>query len=554
MRRYLLYLLLLISISMQGTPVSNVRVYQDGMKIVLLYDLKASAYINRVIMETEDGATKIVPNKYLSGDVNREVTAGENKRIVYDVLADQRNGLRGSVQFSIESVHSKDVVVTADNSSEHIYAKSAYEDRYVYKGKGTWYATNIDYGEYHIKRTRDKWMDQYDTIYVTHSTSNIYLKPMKPKQGNVSVTSFPSNASVYVDGSYVGLTPWRGQLGVGSHTIYTSKTGRVQSESERIYVQQNGDLKTHFHLKNIRVLLEDEHPDHYVEPMYAFDVWGTHDHYAGLRYAWIPRHFGLDVSALYGIGTSEVSATVGPSFRLTRLTSPLSLQLTMGGGIMYRMQDNYYTWAADAALRFGFREGGKDLKYGWWSFSLGARYYDKRIIPTASISLMPVRALTLAAIAEEDFPCIYIDTQAGYQFENDEYLFGGQFSYIPSHLGIGSSFFVGLDGGWDVTAGPVFRFTPDYIPFDLQLYQGFGYGQYGCDSSPRYPSGQYNGFLAETSLRFAFGYNKPYFGLWSFSIGCVYGPETTIVTCGVSLPIVGVASLLGAAAVGLMFL
>jgi hypothetical protein len=293
---------------------------------------------------------------------------------------------------------------------------------------------------------------------------------------------------------------------------------------------------------------DDEHPDHYLEPMYAYDVWSTKDHYVGLRYGWIPRHFGLNLSALYGIGTSEISATLGPTFRLTRLASPLSLQLSLGVGAMYRQSDNHLTWTGDAALRFGFRESFSDSDFAWWSISLGARYYDNRFIPTASISLMPIRGLILAAQEEEDFPCIYVDAQTGYQLTEGEFLLGAQLSYIPSHVGLTGSFFVGLDGGWDVTAGPSFRLTTDNIPFDLQVYQGFGYGRYACSNYARYPSGEYSGFLAESSMRFAFGYKKPYFGMWSFSVGCVYGPETTIVTCGVSLPIVGVAALITGAA------
>ena len=88
-------------------------------------------------------------------------------------------------------------------------------------------------------------------------------------------------------------------------------------------------------------------------------------------------------------------------------------------------------------------------------------------------------------------------------------------------------------------AGPVFRLTPDYIPFDFQLYQGFGYGHF-----------DHSGFMAETSLKFAFGHDLPYWGLWSFNVGCQYGSGNVAVTFGVSLPII---SILGTAGMATLF-
>lgn len=145
----------------------------------------------------------------------------------------------------------------------------------------------------------------------------------------------------------------------------------------------------------------------------------------------------------------------------------------------------------------------------------------------------------LAAMAVEDFSCIYTELQAGYDFPSNQWMMGAQFAYIPGHFGFGTSFMVGFDGGWDVTGGPVFRLTTDATVFDLQVYQGFGYGGY-----------YYKGFIAETSLRFAFGRRLPYWGLWSFNIGCLYGPEAKAITFGVSLPIV---SIIGTSGLGTIF-
>ena len=58
-----------------------------------------------------------------------------------------------------------------------------------------------------------------------------------------------------------------------------------------------------------------------------------------------------------------------------------------------------------------------------------------------------------------------------------------------------------------------------------------------------------NGFMAHTSLKFAFGHNLPYWGLWSFNIGCIYGSGNVGVTFGVSLPIISIIGTAGAASV-----
>lgn len=281
----------------------------------------------------------------------------------------------------------------------------------------------------------------------------------------------------------------------------------------------------------------DDHPDHYFEVTYGLEVPEI-NHYVGARYDWIPNRFGFDIAPMYGIFNQELSATVGPTFRLTSFSSPLSLQLALGGGFMHRFTDNYTTWAADAYLRFGFTDGYSN--FGWWSFGLGARYYDQRFIPTASISLMPVRGLILGAIEEEDFPQIYTEFNMGYAFRHKEWMFGGMISYMPGHVGIGGSFLVGLNHSWDAMGDILFRLTTDDIAMDLQLYQGFGYAKFAERG--------YGNFAMETGLRFAFGEDLPYWGLWSFNIGCMYDiTGDPVITFGVSLPIAFVVGTMGMA-------
>ena len=490
--------------------------------------------------EIYDNAAEWYLEMLEKGDAAQKAKAEKRLQALSDDYDNSFFGNKGSRK-AFQYIHQGSLALKANNKDEKIYTKAIAKDDYTYRATGEWNARSLPVGSYYVKRVRDNWEDKYDTIHIIHPATNITLPPMLPKTGTLVVKSRPKNANVYIDGVQRGTTPWRGELQIGEHNVWVSKQGRISSATEHINIPYKNTAYTDFKLKSEWYYGSDYHPDHYLEPMYGieFAEYNRH-HYAGVRYGWIPKRFGLDVTALYGITNQELSATIGPTFRLTSFSCPLSLQLALGGGAMYRFTDNYVTWVADAALRFGFKEGYKDHKFGWWSFSLGTRYYDGRFIPTASVSLMPVRALALAAMAlEDDFPRIYTEIQAGHEFTSSQWMMGAQIDYIPGHLGIGTSFMIGFEGGWDVMAGPVFRLTPDYIPFDFQLYQGFGYGHF-----------DHSGFMAETSLKFAFGHDLPYWGLWSFNVGCQYGSGNVAVTFGVSLPII---SILGTAGMATLF-
>ena len=104
MRKILLFgFLMLFSCLLLANPITNVRAMQEGQKIVLLYDLESTAYVTDVEIRV-DGKSRVVPLATLSGDVNREVMAGKNRRIEYDVLVDYVDGLRSdNISFVIIS-------------------------------------------------------------------------------------------------------------------------------------------------------------------------------------------------------------------------------------------------------------------------------------------------------------------------------------------------------------------------------------------------------------------------------------------------------------------
>ena len=101
--RYLLTLLLILSPLhlLAQSAVSNVRAIQEGRNVVLLYDLSKDAEIRQVKIDV-NGRSRVLPMSSLSGDVGRKVSRGADRRIVYNVLEDYKDGLRSkNVSFVI---------------------------------------------------------------------------------------------------------------------------------------------------------------------------------------------------------------------------------------------------------------------------------------------------------------------------------------------------------------------------------------------------------------------------------------------------------------------
>lgn len=102
--RYLLTLLLILSPLhlLAQSAVSNVRAIQDGRNVVLLYDISKDAEIRQVKIDV-DGRSRVLPMSSLSGDVGKKVLQGRDRRIVYNVLEDYKDGLRSdNVYFVVE--------------------------------------------------------------------------------------------------------------------------------------------------------------------------------------------------------------------------------------------------------------------------------------------------------------------------------------------------------------------------------------------------------------------------------------------------------------------
>lgn len=266
-------------------------------------------------------------------------------------------------------------------------------------------------------------------------------------------------------------------------------------------------------------------------------------HYIGMQYSFIPHTFGFNLSGMYGFNNGDIVATAGPALTMTNgKHTDLSLDLLIGGG-MARVKNDlglpFYTWAAEAGLRFDFEAAVTGTQFSWWSLYFGAKYYNKQIVPTVGISLQPIGVFVLGQdyfFDVSDHPHIFLDPISGYNINGDDWLFGGHFAWQTFNTGLYATFMYGIWEGTIVSAiGPAFHITPNADLFDLTIYGGAGYG--------RKSTGQ-SAVVGDFGLRF--GFSRRTFSCWEIGIGCSTFGDEWIPTVSCSLPIGGMVGGTGA--------
>lgn len=84
-----------------GQTVSNVDAYQEGKNIIITYDTDKAGSVGDVYCSTDGGRTWGAPLKQVTGDVNKQVPAG-NHRIVWDVLSEREKLANANICFKVE--------------------------------------------------------------------------------------------------------------------------------------------------------------------------------------------------------------------------------------------------------------------------------------------------------------------------------------------------------------------------------------------------------------------------------------------------------------------
>ena len=84
-----------------GQTVSNVDACQEGKNIIITYDTDKAGFADFVFCSTDGGLTWGEPLRQVTGDVNKQVPAG-NHRIVWDVLSEREKLAGANICFKVE--------------------------------------------------------------------------------------------------------------------------------------------------------------------------------------------------------------------------------------------------------------------------------------------------------------------------------------------------------------------------------------------------------------------------------------------------------------------
>ena len=102
MRKYfILFLLLVFALVMRAENASNVRIRQEGKSIIITYDLSKRSIV-RVLM-SRNNSGYYTELKAVSGDVGKGVSAGKDRKIVWQPLEEYGGFIAKNVRFKVEA-------------------------------------------------------------------------------------------------------------------------------------------------------------------------------------------------------------------------------------------------------------------------------------------------------------------------------------------------------------------------------------------------------------------------------------------------------------------
>lgn len=107
MHKYIILLLILFSaITSFAENASNIRVRQEGKAIVVTYDLNKKSVV-RLLMASGH-SNQYTELKAVSGNVGKNVSAGQNRKIVWKPLEENEKFIAENVRFKVEALSSYD--------------------------------------------------------------------------------------------------------------------------------------------------------------------------------------------------------------------------------------------------------------------------------------------------------------------------------------------------------------------------------------------------------------------------------------------------------------
>ena len=151
----------------------------------------------------------VAKERFKSGSISLDIQDGETREVEIEMLLDVA-----------------EITLEADNLTD-IYIDGEFVKRGTWKGE-------LYSGSHEIMYKKDNYHDATKTIVVEPGVSVPYSLDMKPLGYEISVTTEPLGAMVFIDGKEVGLSPFKASLPSGKHTISAYKDNETASKDIKI--------------------------------------------------------------------------------------------------------------------------------------------------------------------------------------------------------------------------------------------------------------------------------------------------------------------------------
>lgn len=100
----------------------------------------------------------------------------------------------------------------------------------------------LEYGTYTVKATKDGYKDYSGTVTIDSDTNTLNIQMEKKETGGtLNLTSVPSSAEIYIDGSYAGTGSVTRSVSLGSYIVECKADG-YYSDKKQINVSADGQV------------------------------------------------------------------------------------------------------------------------------------------------------------------------------------------------------------------------------------------------------------------------------------------------------------------------